>query len=103
MKKFWRPLKLPSSKIFLFQNLGVCIRYHNIFFAILMIYFWSIHIANNLFLAISLGSKLNSNLKEGQRGAHTPLIFKRLFGRNFLPLDQFFAQFFLDNEHIFWH
>ena len=38
-------------------------RYHNIFFAILKLYFWSIHMANNLILAISFGFKLNSNLK----------------------------------------
>ena len=40
----------------------VCMRYHNIFFAILKLYFWSIHMANNLILAISFGFKLNSNL-----------------------------------------
>ena len=32
------------------------------FFAILKLYRWSIHIANNLILAISFGFKLNSNL-----------------------------------------
>ena len=48
--------------MFLFQNLVVCVRYHNIFFAILKLYLWSIHMANNLILAISLGLKLDSNL-----------------------------------------
>ena len=33
------------------------------FFAILKLYLWSIHMANNLILAISFGFKLNSNLK----------------------------------------
>ena len=37
-------------------------RYHN-FFAILKLYLWSIHMANNLILAIFFGFKLNSNLK----------------------------------------
>ena len=32
------------------------------FFAILKLYFWSIHMAKNLILAISFGFKLNSNL-----------------------------------------
>ena len=31
-QKFWRPLKPTSGEIFLFQNLVVCMRYHNIFF-----------------------------------------------------------------------
>ena len=56
-KKFWRPLKPTSSEIFLFQNLAVCMRYHNNFFAILELYFWSIHMAKNLILAISFGFK----------------------------------------------
>ena len=34
-----------------------------IIFAILKLYFWSIHMANNLILPISFGFKLNSNLK----------------------------------------
>ena len=38
-------------------------RYHNIFFAILRLYFWSIHMDKNLVLATSFGFKLNSNLK----------------------------------------
>ena len=46
----------------MFQNLAVCMRYHNNFFAILKFYFWSIHIAKNFILAISFGFKLNSNL-----------------------------------------
>ena len=58
-----RPIKLTSGQIFLFQNLVLYMRYHNIFFAILKLYLWSIHIANNLILAISFGFKLNSNLK----------------------------------------
>ena len=38
-------------------------RYHNIVLAaILKFYFWSIHTANNLILAISFGLKPNSNL-----------------------------------------
>ena len=40
-------------------------RYHNIFFAILRLYFWSIHMDKNLILPISFGLKLNSNLKQG--------------------------------------
>ena len=39
-------------------------RYHNIFFAILKLYLWSIHIANNLILAISFGFKLNHKYPE---------------------------------------
>ena len=35
----WHPLKLTSGEIFLFQNLVVCMRYHNIFFTILRLYF----------------------------------------------------------------
>ena len=38
-------------------------RYHNIFSPILELYFWSIHMAINLILAISFDFKLNSNLK----------------------------------------
>ena len=38
-------------------------RHHNIFFADLKFYLWSIHMTNNLILAISVGFKLNSNLK----------------------------------------
>ena len=41
-------------------------RYHNIFFAILKLYFWSIQMANTFILAIFSGFKLNSNLKPGK-------------------------------------
>ena len=58
-------LKVLQSS-FLFQNLVVCMRYHNIFFAILKLYLWSFHMANNLILAIFFGSKLNSNLKNAK-------------------------------------
>ena len=37
-------------------------RYHNIFFSILKLYLWSIHVANKFILAISSSFKLNSNL-----------------------------------------
>ena len=37
-KKFWCPLKPTSGEIILFQNLAVCMRYHNNFFAILKLY-----------------------------------------------------------------
>ena len=66
-KKYFKSFGAPSNplpvKSFLFQNLVVCMRYHNIFFAILKIYFWSIHMDKNLILAITFGFKLNSNLK----------------------------------------
>ena len=42
-------------------------RYHNNFFAILKLYFWSIHMAKTLILTISFGFKLNSNLKNTSR------------------------------------
>ena len=61
---FWRPLKLTSGEMFLIQNIILYMRYHNIFFADLKIYLWSIHMANNLILAISFSFKLNSNVKE---------------------------------------
>ena len=61
--KVLAPPQPTSGEIFLFQNLVVCIRYRNIFFAILKPYFWSTHMANNLILVISFGFKLNSNLK----------------------------------------
>ena len=38
-------------------------RYHNIFFAILRLYFWSIHMDKNFILATSFGFKLNSDFK----------------------------------------
>ena len=62
--KVLAPLKLTSGEIFQFQNLAVCMRCRNNFFAILKLYFWSIHMANNLILSISFGFKLNSNLKD---------------------------------------
>ena len=37
-KKFWRSLKPTSGEVFLFENLVLCLRYHNIFFAILKLY-----------------------------------------------------------------
>ena len=61
-RKFWRPLKPTSGEILLFQNL-IYMRYYNLFFAILKLYLWSIHMANNLILVISFGLKLNSNLR----------------------------------------
>ena len=66
--KFWHPLKLASDEIFLFQNLVVCMRYHNIFFAILRLYFWSIHMDKNIILATSFSFKLNNNLKQPPLG-----------------------------------
>ena len=65
-KKLLKVLAPPQTYFrwnFVFQNLAVCMRYHNNFFAILKLYFWSNHMAKNLILAISFGFKLNSNLK----------------------------------------
>ena len=42
-------------------------RYYNNFFAVLKLYFWSIHMTKNLILAISFGFKLSSNLNKGKR------------------------------------
>ena len=56
-KRLWRLFKPTSGEIFLFQNLVMYMRYHNIFFAVLKLFLLSIYVANNLILANSFGFK----------------------------------------------